>query len=338
MAVGPRILAFAAAIAMVAGALVLRSKMDDDARARSAVLRLVCVTELQAVCDDLEADPDSNIKLTVEDAGVTAARLVGLASGEDPGLDGWLAIGDWPGIVDAERRSANKDLLFPSKRALASTRIGLVVWPDRAEALKACQQTWACLADAAAKGQWSAAGGKAEWGRVKIGLPDPERSAVGVNVLGALGTSSFGNTTFGRLEIDEDPDFQRRLGGLARASASIDPNLENMLAVGPAAVDAVPVLEAVVQQPDVQAIPRLQVTGVLYPAPVSMATAMLGTTSSGRAGAERDDAAVRLDQVVGALGRQRLLDSGWKPLVGTANNLPDPSVLAALRQAWSRVR
>lgn len=337
MAVGPRILAFAAAIAMVAGALVLRSKMDDDARARSEVLRLVCVTELQAVCDDLEADPDSNIKLTVEDAGVTAARLVGLASGDDPGLDGWLAIGDWPSIVDAERRSANKDALFPARRPLASTRIGLVVWPDRAEALKACQQTWACLADAAAKGQWSAAGGKSEWGRVKIGLPDPERSAVGVNVLGALGASSFGNTIFGRLEIDEDPDFQRRLTGLARASASIDPSLENMLAVGPAAVDAVPVLEAVVQQPDVQAIPRLQVTGVLYPAPVSMATAILGTTGGDEVGTRDRDAAVRLDGLGQDVGRDRLLAAGWKPLARTTN-LPDPSVLAALRQAWSRVR
>ena len=334
---GPRILAFVAAIAMVAGALAIRSKLDDDARARSEVLRLVCVTELQDVCEQLRDDPDSSIELTVEDAGVTAERLVGLASGADPGLDGWLAIGDWPGIVDAERRSANKDVVFPHRRPLASTRIGLVVWPDRAEVLKSCQQTWACLADAAAKGQWSAAGGKAEWGRVKVGLPDPERSAVGVNVLGALGASSFGNTAFGRLEIDEDPDFQRRLNGLSRASAGIDPSLENMLAAGPAAVDAVPVLEAAVLQPDVQAIPRLRVTGVLYPAPVHVATVMLGTTSGDRAGTPDYEASVRLDEVLNDLGRRRLLGAGWKHRERDTG-LPEASVLAALRQAWSRTR
>lgn len=335
MAVGPRILAFVAAIAMVAGAIAIRSKLDDDARARSEVLRLVCVTELQEVCEELRDDPDSTIELTVEDAGTTAGRLVGLAPGADPGLDGWLAIGDWPGIVDAERRSANKEPLFPTLRQMATTRLGLVVWPDRAEALKSCQQTWACLADAAAKGQWSTAGGKAEWGRVKIGLPDPERSSVGVNVLGALSASSFGNTTFGRREIDEDPDFQRRLNGLSRASASIDPSLENMLAVGPAAVDAVPVLEAAAQQPDVQAIPRLQVTGILYPAPVSMATVVLGTTGIDRAGA--DVAPILLDEVLSDVGRRRLFGAGWKPVAGSPS-LPDGSVLAALRQAWSRTR
>src|SRR5581483_2548175 len=101
---GGRIVAFAVAIAMVVGSLVLRSHFDRSNRA----LRLTCSTELADACQRL----GHGTRVTVEAAGVTADRLSALPDGEDPGLDGWLVAGPWPGAVDAARQSAGRQPLF----------------------------------------------------------------------------------------------------------------------------------------------------------------------------------------------------------------------------------
>lgn len=335
---GSRIAAAVVALAMVAGSLALRSNMDADKRAQREVLRLVCVPELQDVCAALEDDPATNIALTVEAAGVTADRLTALPDRSSPGLDGWLAIGNWPGMVDAERQAAGKRPLFPGSDGapgagvgtLAATRVSLVMWKDRSAAMAAkCGRVLSCLADLAAGGTWATAGGSTAWGRVKVALPDPGASALGLVSLAAVARSSFAGQPFGRSELQQDADFQRRAAGLAQSAASTDATLETMLAVGPALADAAFVLEATLKGPDLQGVPRLADADVLFLDPITTATVIYGITSG--------EPARRLQSAVTAIAPDALVSRGWSRDVRTipANQqLPDGGVLAALRQTW----
>ncbi|MGH9152961.1 MAG: hypothetical protein ACRD03_11310, partial [Acidimicrobiales bacterium] len=70
-----RLLALLAAVAMVVVAAAVRDRMDDDDERASTTLRLVCSTELAAVCDALAGEAGSDVDATVEAAAGTAARL-----------------------------------------------------------------------------------------------------------------------------------------------------------------------------------------------------------------------------------------------------------------------
>jgi hypothetical protein len=81
---------------MVVGALAIRSRMDDNSHNKSQVLRLTCATELDPVCQQLHGG-DDRVQLTVEAAGVTAARLEQFdGDPRDFGMDGWLVTAAWP--------------------------------------------------------------------------------------------------------------------------------------------------------------------------------------------------------------------------------------------------
>lgn len=333
---GSRIAAAVVALAMVAGSLALRNNMDSSDGTGRAPLRLVCVTELRSACDQLERDSHTDITLTVEAAGATADRLTALPDGSSPGLDGWLAIGNWPGIVDAERQAAGKRPFFPGSggspgpRTLVATRVALVIWKDRSAAVAAkCGKTLHCLADIAAGTTWAAAAGPAAWGRVKVALPDPGSSALGLAALAATARSSFAGQPFGRTELQQDADFQRRAAGLAQSASSTDATLETMLAIGPAIADAALVLEATLKGPDVRGVPRLADADILFLDPVTTATVIYGV-GPGKPGR-------RLQQSAAGAATDALVGLGWSREVSTVpanQQLPDGGVLAALRQTW----
>lgn len=333
---GSRIAAAVVALAMVAGSLALRNNMDSGDGSGHAPLRLVCVTELGPACQQLVQSSKADIALTVEAAGDTADRLTALPDGASLGLDGWMAIGDWPGIVDAERRAAGKRPIFAGGtpgdgiRALAATRVALVIWKDRAAALAVkCGKSLHCLADVAAGETWAAAGGPTAWGRVKVALPDPGSSALGLAALAATARSSFAGKPFGRSELQQDPDFQRRAAGLAQSAASTDPTLETMLAIGPAIADAALVLEATLKSPEVRGVRRLGDADILFLDPVTTATVVLGV-GPGQPGQ-------RLQESVAGAGIDALIGIGWsgpRPKVPANQQLPDGGILAALRQTW----
>ncbi|MBA3653843.1 MAG: hypothetical protein H0W70_06570, partial [Actinobacteria bacterium] len=67
-----RIAALVAAVALIAGALVLRSRWDENQR--RGTYRLTCATELADACRTL--DPTA-FAVTVEPAGTTTDRLIG---------------------------------------------------------------------------------------------------------------------------------------------------------------------------------------------------------------------------------------------------------------------
>ena len=85
-----RVAAIAAAVAMVAGAWVVRDSLDerggDGPGGGSAPeeLRMTCATELDAVCRRL-ADSTPGLTVRIEDPGITADRLAALGAGTDPG-------------------------------------------------------------------------------------------------------------------------------------------------------------------------------------------------------------------------------------------------------------
>lgn len=158
-----RFLALLVAAAMIAGAFVVRARIDDDGDTDAAApdrdVRLVCASELAVACADLGG--------TVEDTRTTIDRLVTVDG--DPGLDSWLTLDPLPEVVDLLRQQAGRERLFDEEPPLvAGTAIAAV-----GTGLDGCD--WRCLGDRGAR----------------LGLPDP-RGGTGLLVIGAATAGFFG--------------------------------------------------------------------------------------------------------------------------------------------------
>ena len=307
-------LAFVVAAAMVGGSLWWRARDDDggDGGATGSgdvPARVVCATELAAVCEALGGD--------VEDAGVTAARLAGA---RDIDVGAWVVPAAWPAIVDGRRTRAQLPPAFADAgRVVGRSRLGLVIWNDRAGALgSACPEvTWRCIGDAVAKG-WGAYG-HPEWGDVKPVFPDPTRSATGVLVLGHAVASYFGRADLATIDLEADDGFDAWFTGLARAIEPADAPLPRMLSFGPAAYDVVGTTEV-----DASIVGRAAARDrvrLLYPAPMATADVVVVGPAADRF---RDDAAAALR------------DAGWTSPAGGA--LPSAGFLDALLSRWEQHR
>src|SRR4051812_45423008 len=166
-----RLVAVLVAVALIVIAVVIRNGMDngdgESGGGGAGTPKLVCTPELERFCSGLVPDVD----LTVEEPGVTAARLE--KAGNDLGIDGWLTPGPWAEIAVAGRRDLGKVPGLAIGKPLARSQIGLAAWPDRYSVLiKSCanaQISWKCVGDVAGKGTWANAGGPPEWGQIKIG-------------------------------------------------------------------------------------------------------------------------------------------------------------------------
>ncbi|MGI8685699.1 MAG: hypothetical protein ACR2MO_11550 [Acidimicrobiales bacterium] len=334
-----RVLAVLVAVAMVTGALFVRGDLDDDDDAgSSSSLRIVCATELAAVCEALDEDGGNRVDTQVEAAATTADRLTGLAPGLQPPLDGWLVTAPWPAIVAEARDRAGREPFLVAGDVLARSPAVLAVRADRNEVLGAAcggEAGWKCLGEVAGKAWTELPGGKAEWGKVKPGHP-PVPTVAGLTVLGSATVGYFGGTTNLSLTELEDSGFQTWLRRLeqARPEGGASPFLT--LLQRPSAFDAVGVLEAEAGPALLTA--RAPKPVLLYPEPVATADVVLATTD-GRPGD-------RLAELVsGTTARRALADAGWrvegeKPAAGIktsvllppAGNLPAPGVLDALRR------
>ena len=327
---------------MVATALYVRSRVDR--RQEEETLRIVCSLELAAPCEALR-QADSRIKLTTEEAGTTADRLV--TAGETP-LDGWLVPEPWPDIVDGRRGARSLPPLFaPGREVIARSPLWLVVWQDRDKALIVSgrcpsQADWKCLGEAAAAGPWTASGGRTEWGSPKLGLADPATDGVGLLVLGHAVTSWFGRTDLALIDLDTSDDFDRWLSALGRAvhPSPVSP-LGRMLATR-AEYDATGTVEAEAG-PLLANSPRAGEVHLLYPSPMATADVTLATVGA-------TPAASSLRELgKGRALKRALAESGWRvpgeesiegvatnPLPPT-NGLPSPGLLDALRARWPQV-
>jgi hypothetical protein len=323
-----RILAVLAAIAMVVVALVARQKLDDRNSVRNTVLRITCTPELETPCRDFADTSGAKVDVTIEEAGVTVDKL---ATASEAPFDGWLTPGPFPQMVQEARRSAGRPVLIDRvSRPIARSRIGIVMWKERAGALGArCPEKgvgWRCLGDAAGR-QWSDVGGKPTWGTVKTALPDPLTSASGLVALGAGTAGFFGQADVSLQDVQDSVEYSAWLNNLARANQNLD--VGRMLAAGPSLVDAVVTLEATSEQTVEQAAGRDPVS-VIYPSPVATADVVLGTVGS--------KSSTRLATLLeGTAGRDALARARWKvDFAGLppTSNLPSPGLLLALRGMW----
>ena len=331
-----RVAALVAAVLLVVVAVVVRSRLDEDEVART--VRLVCAIELEAACTRL----GDRLQTTVEPAGTTADRLA-TATG-DPGLDGWLVPDPWPQIVDQLRQGRALPPLFEARQAIARSPLVLVVWNERADALRRqrCRPDvdWKCLGQAVAGGPWTASGGRSEWDRIKPGHRSAASSATGLLVLGHAVSGWFGRSDLSTTDLDTDDGFASWFTALERAVPRPEPPegpLQQMLTRGAATYDAVGTTEAEAG-PLVANSPRRNELALLYPSPMATADVVLAVAGRGSAASSVRRLATGSD------ARRALAEAGWRvpgvaaapgvpssPPLPPTNGLPAAGLLQALR-------
>lgn len=326
-----RLLALVAALAMVGLAIVLRGLIDDDSGDDGSSgggddgrLTLVCGPELLAACDYLETG-DDGISVTIEDEAETAARLADGSLVLDAET-AWLAAGPWPDIA----ASAGLDVPdLAGSEVLAHTPAVIVARNDRMEAINsACgSANWSCIGDAAG-GQWTDLGGEAAWGRVEVGLPDPD-SGDGTVAVNQAVASRVGRTDFATndLDVPEVEDWFETLAAESKDNASSISPLSQFLRV-PGSLGVVGALEA-------EAISQLESAAVAD----ELATTVSEPTSNAevRLWAGDDDL---LDSLLDRLGQDRLtgalVDEGWRSGGPDTTGLPAAGVMSAVNSRWEQ--
>jgi hypothetical protein len=211
-----RLLAVAAALGLIAGALVVRDRwIDDDASAGDGdAATLVCLDELRAICDAVAAE---HTDLTVITA--SAADAMSELSGIDDDADQvWLTFAPLPEVVERGRAAARREPLGFTAHEIAASSLALVVPTDRAAMLEAhcAPLTWACVGETAGQ-PWETIGGQAAWREVR-----PAFAPLSTGV-GQLGVASAVRGFFGDTPITaDDPQFitwARRLGRAVESSS-----------------------------------------------------------------------------------------------------------------------
>jgi len=344
---------------MVVGALAIRSLIDggDGAGGSSGgsggggdgSVRLVCVSEVQAACEQL-AEEDDDVEVTVASAGTTLEQLADPAfRGSQSAYDGWVTLEPLPEVVDARRDQAGDDQVLADPSApLASSEVVLVAADDRAEVLtEECGAPSApdsddvvvsvlCVASAAGQ-PWAELGGESTWGPIRYGFSDPGTTAAGFVTLGQLATAFFEAadpplTAEQYASNDFSSGFRSYLALIADEAdtgATGGTPLQRLIQRGPSAFGAVAALDATAQE-EIAGTRAEDTLTVLYPSPMATAVVTMAPVG-GSPGA--DDV---LDEDLLADLRAALADTGWNTDDPTPAGLPRPGVADALEQLWSR--
>jgi hypothetical protein len=328
-----RALAIVGAVVMIVAAVFIRRAIDDSdggsttsTTGGSARPTIVCVTELAPVCNAVAKDHD-DIAVVVEDAAATVDRLTHGAN-----VDAWLTFDPWPDVanVTAGGGVTPKQVVDPNGKVLATSRLGIVIWNDRAEALHgpngACPTIdWYCLGLHVGE-QWSTLGGQAGWGPLKVGLP-LETSALSLLLRGAAAGNFFA-TQQPPIENWASNDFGTE--GFSAWYADItkqtsaDP-LDDMLSAGPGLAAAVGVSGA---DFDSSTGARKVDLSVLYPEPVARANVVFAEVRPGSAADRLGEIFSSKDTADLFRGARWSIDVDPVPPTG----LPDGGVLYALDQ------
>jgi hypothetical protein len=341
-----RVVALVAAIVMVVAALLIRDRIDDESDG-DGTAQLVCATELEAVCRGLD-ERVGGLEITIEPAGTTAARLIGLPDTDidDPGFDGWLVPQPWPGIVDSTRaRDQVQPVLASTTGVLARSPLVIAMREDREQALGGVctgPVAWPCLGDVAGT-PWGDLGTPFP-STVKAAHTNPTVSATGLVVLAQAASEFFdGRTDFFLADIESD-EFTRWLTRLEDSAEPSAAPFAEMLGKYPAAVyDAVGTTEAEAGPALADASrDRRRAFTLLYPEPVATADVVLALAVTGARDQDIEGIATggsALDALAGAGWRvdgesfAQGLDGDVRLPAGT--NLPsDPGVYVALQDAW----
>lgn len=350
-----RVAALVAAAGMIAAAVLVRGWLDQrdqpgggSGQGSGEQLTLVCVTELEAVCEQL-ARNQPGVRVRTEDVGTTVAAL----SASDAGaadIDGWISFSPFPELVDEQRARAGLQPIFGDPTSpLARSPLVMVVWNDRRAVLEgSCptgEITWRCVGELAGR-PWVDLGGGAAWGAVKPGQPTPDRTAAGWLALAQAVGSWFGRTDFAANDF-QDPAFRRWFEQLERGVPSYPSPprtpLEEMLSKGPATFDVAASTEAAAAGPIARSRVNDQLS-IIYPSPLSTADVVLAPVA-GSDGETRLRKLVESRDTAAALTGQGWRVDGLPPAGGVptepplppGSGLPRPGVLQALRALWVEV-
>jgi hypothetical protein len=314
---------------MIVGALAFRSNHGKNGTSTSRP-RVTCATEIAVACDAI----GTTASVTTESPASTAARLVRL---DQPDIDAWVTAGPWPQLVDDARARAGRARLFTRyETPIARSPIVAAVFPDRQKVLAArcVPESWKCIGEVAKAQTWKAVGGDERWGPVKLGIDSPTDTGYGLSALGAATASFFGRPDVSSTDLDDDA-FRDWLASLAHAVIRPTPSLAQMVATGPAVLDADATVEADANR-IISTSARDPKPVVVYLAPVTTVDVTLGIASG--------DAGTRGAALVRRTGVAALAGAGWRtgaragpagaPALPPTSGLPSVGVLDALRQRW----
>ncbi len=293
--------AVVAAAAMVGAAVIGRNALDTKSERDGLRLTVVCDPLAEVFCQAAAA-ADDRLTIKVESPGVTTRQLVDLDAGERPDFQAWVSVGPWLQMADGDpggQASYSKDIVY-----VASSGLVLVTKPGQDFASCGKPAPAACL----------------PLPSNPVGLPSPLSSGIGLAGLAqiVLAATGIAADTLDRTAIESGPvdlvigRLRRNTNptaGLEQLNISFSQAnpLVTTRATAPPASSRAQVLES---DPPVRAV--LQV-GILD----TVAMAPLRDLPGGR-----------------ALARAAM-DAGWDPPGDPSGGLPDPGVLAALREAWT---
>lgn len=346
-----RLAAVVAAIAMVALAVFVRGRLDDDSSGgnstSSGSATLVCVTELDAVCRELDRRHD-DLDVRVEDAATTEKTLVSSSFElSNPPFDAWLTLQPFPAMVAEQRsRALLPAALDDPSEPLARSPFVIAVWNDRRAALETtCPEgvTWRCIGDEAGRA-WTDVNGSAAWGSVKPSHSSPESTASGLLVLAQASGSYFGRSDFARNDFDGDPGFGAWFEQLERAIPSfpVPPRtpLDDMLSIGPSMFDLTGSTEAAAGPAIASSRDKERLT-ILYPSPATVADVVVAPVADANVGG-RVSRLLQSSEVADLLAQSGWRVEGRPAADGVDGNyalpgdpgVPRAGVLEALRALW----
>jgi hypothetical protein len=258
-----RVLAVVLAVGMIAGALYVRGRIDDDDSGGDSSGgddngQLVCDPVLAEACRAVHDD------VVEEDAATTAEELF---TADRVEFDGWVTPGPWPAMVDALRSAAGRPALFgDGGEAVASSRLALVAPPEAPEG-------------------WKAVGEAAGAGDLRLGWRDPA-TGLGVLQVGAFAVGFFDGPDFATNDFAE-PGFTSYLEGIEREAAATGEPLERRLQQGVSFSDAVISFRAEADPLLEDAAPgRREDLQSLYPEPVIAVEAVVAGDGADDVGTE----------------------------------------------------
>jgi len=290
------------AIAMIAGSLWIRSRIDDSSSesgdSGDSKVVIACVPELADACGKLASD---NVEIRIEDAATTAKSR--------EGIDGWVTLDPWPTIAG----------LTQTPERVASSPLVVAAVAERAAVLEShCGGTidWRCLGDSIDV-DWASIGGRPEWGKVKVGLPSMS-SASGLLLAGNAASGYFGRPDIATNDFNADDGFGPWFAKVKRSQQASDPFLP-FIQQFPASFSAVGTIEA-----KEQAGVGTRAVKVIKPDPQGSAVAVVVPVNP------KADGRVRNLAKSSAL-RNELRAEGWSvDAVPDTTGLPDAGVLTAL--------
>lgn len=157
-------------------------------------------------------------------------------------------------LAERWRAMEGADAFYEPPRALASTILVAVAWPERGKQLFAAagasdpgRFAWTRVEDAMRAGQWSGVGGPAEWGSFDFVTTDPTRSSSGQVTLSLWAQSKLGGSlSLGGLASPEVSGLLALVKkGVYQPPRSTDILLQEFISRGPNEADVATVYESV---------------------------------------------------------------------------------------------